>query len=266
MTPYERDYSRPTYKQSKTISIANRQGFDIYNGMLFQFRANLSNLSNKMATANYNTGAIINTDIDVVSGHGDSASFSNQKYDPSDDYPLLYVSGDTVPYIYINRVTENSATLIKTIYISNEIAGYNFCGTYDWDNNIMYTTGTTENNWQSDLDGKNKCIVCKWDLTDMTDNGDGTFTPKLLSTYQRPFIYVVQGEQFHDGYIWLCSGYTNDTGHIYAMDPETGVFDYTLTMPTSAEIEGLSWQKRSNGVDYAIVGFGNGTFYDIIFN
>lgn len=215
-----------------------------------------------MTTANFGTGSIITSNIDITSDHGDCATFSRTKYANSDTYPLLYVSADTSPYIFINRVTDTSAELVKTYKMSYEVAGYHFCGTYDWDNNIMYTIGTVKDDYISPTD--NPCIVCKWDLSNETDNGDGTFTPALLSTYQRPFIYVMQGEQYHDGYIWIGSGYGTGTQYIYAMNPDTGNIEYTLKMPITTEIEGLSWQKE-NDIDYMVVGFQGGKYYKVTF-
>lgn len=261
---FSRKYQNPTYTYLKDISISNTQGFDIYNGTLFQFRAG-SGISNKMTTANFSTGAIISSNVTITSDHGDSATFSTEKYDEADDFPLLYVSADTSPYIYVNRVTSSSATLVKTFYLAYNVAGYHAVGTFDWANNIMYTIGTVKDDYQSDQGGTNPCIVCKWDLTDLTDNGNGTYTPKLISTYQRPFIYVMQGEQYHDGYIWIGSGYGTGTEYIYAMNPDTGEFAYTLTMPITTEIEGMSWQVE-NGVYYMIVGFQGGKYYRVDFS
>lgn len=158
------NYNNPTYTHLRDISIANTQSFDIYDGILFQFRAG-SGVSDKVTTANINTGAIITSNITITSEHGDCASFSNEKYDQADEFPLLYVSADTSPYIYINRVTESSAQLVKTFYLPYDVAGYHPCGTYDWDSNIMYTIGTVKDDYQSDQGGTNPCIVCKWDLT-----------------------------------------------------------------------------------------------------
>lgn len=254
------DYSNPTYASLVNISIANTQGFDIFNGTLFQFRAG-SGVSDLVTTANIDTGAIITANIPITSDHGDSAAFSAEYYDEADDFPLLYVSADTSPYIYVNRVTDSSATLIRTIYLPYDVAGYHACGSFDWANNIMYTIGTVEDNYIDDDGGNNPCIVCKWDLANMTDNGDGTVTPALISTYQRPFIYVMQGEQYHEGLIWICSGYGTVASNIYAMNPETGEFEYTLTMPITTEIEGITWQSTTD----AIIGFQGGKYYAVTF-
>lgn len=259
----EMDYTEYTVEHLRDINIANTQGFDIYDGTLFQFRAG-SGVSNRVTIANINTGTILAANVSVTSDHGDSATFSRTRYNPTDRFPLLYVSADTSPYIYVNRVTDSTATLIQTLYLPYNVAGYHAVGTYDWSKHIMYTIGTVEDNYLDDDGGENPCIVCKWDLSMLTDNGNGTYTPRLLNTYQRPFIYVMQGEQFHDGYIWICSGYGNSNQYIYAMNPDTGEFEYTLTMPINTEIEGMAWQKR-NGLDYAIVGFQGGKYYELTF-
>lgn len=128
----------------------------------------------------------------------------------------------------------------------------------------MYTVGTVEDNYLDDDGGNNPCIVCAWDMSNLTDNQDNTYTPALLSTFQRPFIYVMQGQQYHDGYIWIASGYSAGNQYIYAMNPINGNIEYTLTMPITTEIEGLSWQS-DNDRYYMIVGFQGGKYYKITF-
>ena len=257
------NYNNPTYTPLFTVTVNNTQGFDIHNGVMFQFRAGGS-VSDVFTSIDMATGSIIASDVTAVSGHGDSATFSTEYYAENDEYPLLYVSADTTPYIYVDRVTASSSTLVQTIYLPYTVAGYHACATFNWHRNIMYTVGTVEDNYLTDDDGKNPCIVCEWDLSSMTGNGDGSYTPTLIRTYQRPFIYVMQGQQYFGGYIWICSGYSTGSQYIYAMNPNTGTIEYTLTMPITTEIEGLSWQMK-NGTPSIIVGFQGGVYYEISF-
>ena len=237
------DYSDYTSEPYCSVSISQMQGFDIYNDVIFQFRANSSTVSNVMCTIDAVNKQIIKNGIQSVSDHGDSASFSSEKYDANDDYPLIYVTADTTPCkVYVNRVTQTSSELIKTFVFPTDKAGYYGAHAYDEQNNIMYIVAYTEQNYQTDNGGSNKTLVSAWNMADLTDNGDGTFTPTFISSFTRPFIYVMQGQQFHDNMIWIASGYTGSTkSYIHAISPINGALKYTVDLNTTTEVEGMSF-------------------------
>lgn len=238
------DYTNYSISDYCSVSLSPMQGFDIYNGVIFQFIANNSNVSNRMATVNAQTSTIINSNISAVSGHGDVATFSKEFYSESDQYPLIYVSSDSNPTnIYVNRVTTDSSQLIKTLYFPTIAqTGYNTGHCYDEDNKVLYILGyTMPNSWNTDQGGANKVLVSKWDMDELTDNGDNTFTPSFISSYEIPFIYVMQGQQWHDGMIWVANGGTNVRGYVYALDPVTGEILYTIDTGTTTELEGIAF-------------------------
>lgn len=254
------DYTNYTVTNYLTESaLRNMQGFDIYDGVLFQFRADSSSVHDLMNTYSTESGDVLATGISITSAHGDSASFSDDFYDPADRFPLLYVTSDATPaLIYVNRVTTTSASLVRTLKFPTAQAGYYAAAALDADNNIIYLVGYTENSAVDSNNGSNKMLVSKWDLTNLTDNGDGTYTPEFVSSYQRSFIYVTQGQQYRNGVIWMTSGYT-DASHgqmVYGMDAETGEMLYTIDTELSIEIEGLAFLD-----DYRmVVGFWRGTY------
>ena len=252
------DYTDYTVSNYCSVSISQMQGFDIYDGIIFQFRANSSTVSNVMCTIDAGTSTIIQNGISATSDHGDSASFSTEKYDASDDYPLLYVTADTTPCkVYIDRVTQTSCSLVKTLFFPTAQAGYYGAHAYDEENQVIYIVAYTEQNYQSDDGGNNKTLVSKWDMTDLTDNGDGTYTPAFISSFERPFIYVMQGQQFHDGMIWISSGYSGSSqSYIYAISPVDGTLLYTIDLNTTTEVEGLSFISNTE----MIVGLAGGTY------
>lgn len=234
------NYDDYTAQDLYHIDVGNCQGIAIYNNVLFQFRASGTFLVDTVCLFNFANGSDITRNMTIKSDHGDSATFSREFYVNSDEFPLLYVTADSTPAkIYVNRVTRNSATLVKTL-IFPQSAGYYGAGAFDWDNNICYLLAYKQNNYQTDDGGSNTTVVSKWDLSNLTDNGDGTYTPAFISQYERPFIYVMQGLAYHDGYIWVSSGYGGNTSYIYAMNPSTGVIDHTITMDTR-EVEGLDF-------------------------
>jgi hypothetical protein len=265
--PLPLDYSQYTTTDLFTYVANGFNGFDVYNGVIAQFMAN-----NKLYLFDLTEHTSIATALSITSAHGDSASFSKVKQYQSDEFPLLYVTSDSNPAnVYVNRITRTGTTLIKTLSFPLAQAGYYAAHAYDEDNQIIYMVGYSEQNFTSADGGNNKTVVSKWDISQLTDNGNGTFTPAFISRYERDFIYVMQGQQFFDGYIWISSGYNNGGNqYIYAMNPSTGVIDHTILLDDHIEIEGLAWvydatqnkywmligqQNGSAGINYSRIDF-----------
>lgn len=265
--PIPLDYSTYTTTDLFTYVANGFNGFDIYNGVIAQLMA-----SNKLYLFDLEEHTTIATDLAITSAHGDSASFSSEKFYSTDEFPLLYVTSDSNPAnVYINRITRTGATLIKTLSFPLDKAGYYAAHAYDESNHILYMVGYSEQNFTSDDGGNNKTIVSKWNMAQLTANENGSFTPAFISSYERDFIYVMQGLQFFDGYIWIASGYNNGGNqYIYAMNPSTGVIEHTILLDDHIEVEGLAWvyddtenkywmligqQNGSAGINYSRVEF-----------
>lgn len=249
------DYSNYTTTDLYTYAANNFNGFDTHGNVIAQLMAN-----NKLYLFGLADGSAIATALTITSNHGDSATFSNEYYSESDEFPLLYCTADTTPaVIYINRITRESATLIKTLKFSS-VAGYYGAGAYDFKNGICYVVAYSENSYTSDNGGTNKTLVTVWNLNVLNDNGDGTYMPGYISQFECPFIYVMQGLQFFDGYIWIASGYNdNKAQHIYALNPSTHEVDYTITLDDNIEIEGLAWvYDETENKYWMLVGQQNG--------
>lgn len=235
------DYDNYAMESLYTLSAlsSHTQGFDIHDGVICAFRAD-----DLMYLFDYSNGSTISSGITAKSGHGDSASFSNEFYDVEDEFPLIYVTSDKTPAeIYVNRITRTNSTLIRTLLFPIEKAGYYAAAVVD--GSIIYLLGYSEQNYQTDNSGSNKTIISKWNLQNLSDNGDGTYTPEFISSYKRPFIYVMQGMTYHDGMIWIGSGYGSpNPSHIYAMNPTNGVILHDITLPNTVEIEGVSFVEN----------------------
>ena len=251
----EVDYDNYSYTQYCKVTLGQMQGFDIYAGVIFQYRAN-SSINNIMCTIDAENSSIIQNNISCVSAHGDSASFSKEFYNENDEFPLIYVTADTTPTIYVNRVTETTSQLIRTYEFPIAKTGYSVSHAYDEDNKIMYMLGYTEQNYLSDNGGSNKTLVSLWDMDNLTDNGDGTFTPDFIRSYEIPFIYCMQGQQFKDGMIWTSSGYVNHAGYVYALKPDDGTILHTIDLETTTEVEGISFISDRD----MVVGLQGGTY------
>lgn len=263
--PYPLDYSQYTITDLFTYADTVFNGFDVYGNKLFNIRAD-----SQICIFNLSTETLLER-VSVSAGHGDSASFSNEKYDSADLYPLLYVTTDYTPAeVRVVRIMNGSTSVVKKLVFPSSV-GYYGGGVYDFANGLCYILAYKEQDYLSSQSGANKTIVTIWDLTDLTDNGDDTFTPAYVDGYERDFIYCMQGMQFHDGYIWIASGFNQGTNqYVYAMKPDTGVIDYTIELDDTIEIEGCAWvfdeeenkywmlvgqQNGSTGVNYSKIEF-----------
>jgi len=264
--PLPLDYSSYTTTDLFTYAANGFDGFDVYDGVIAQLRAD-----NQLYLFGID-GTTIATAITATSGHGDSASFAKERYYPTDEFPLLYITPDTSPSkVYVTRITRSSTMLTKTLLFPTDKAGYYAAAAYDEKHQIMYMVGYLEQNYQTDDGGNNKTVVSKWDMTNLTQNQDGSYTPTFISRYFRDFIFVMQGLQWFDGYIWIASGYNNGGNqYIYAMNPTDGTIEHTILLDDHIEIEGLAWiydetenkywmligqQNGSAGINYSRIDF-----------
>lgn len=250
------DYSSYTTTDLFTYVANGFNGFDVYGSVIAQLMAN-----DKVYLFDLSDHSAIATALTIESDHGDSASFSKEKLYASDEFPLLYVTSDSNPAkVYINRITRTGTSLVKTLTFPLDKAGYYAAHAYDEVHQILYMVGYSEQNFTSDDGGNNKTVVSKWDMSNLVDNGNGTFTPTYISRYERAFIYVMQGQQFFDGYIWISSGYNNGgSQHIYAMNPTDGTIEHTITLDDTIEVEGLAWvYDESENKYWMLVGQQNG--------
>jgi hypothetical protein len=242
-----------------------RQGFAIFNGVLFQFFGN-----NKVSLINMETSDTITT-LDVVSEHGDTADFSNDYYNQDDEFPLLYVTADTTPAkVYVNRITRESATLIRTLYFPDTAkTGYYAGHCLDAEANILYIVGYTNSSYDTD-DGTNKMIVSSWDVTKLTENQDGTFTPSFIELFNTDFISTVQGQSVLNHRLFLLSSRVTSPHEttIFVVDPSKHIISTVISnFPNdikNVECEGVGFAVSSDGNRYDLIMSGN-NYYSIQF-
>ena len=236
------DYSSYSYIQKwGSKSIGSTQGFDIYDNKVFWVsKSGNSSIDANCYVWNLSDGsqALSTPYITVYSGHGNNLCF---------DFPTLYATSAYTPHVYVSTMTNEFVdTLTKTLYINDGCIDCDAC-IDETDKTILWTLGHTA----SASDRSAPYIISKWDLTQQTENGDGTFTPRLIRSVfaaQPENSFYFQGCKFHDGMLWFANGYagTSTGAYVFAVNPRTGAYLYTIDCETTAEPEGVAWVADSD--------------------
>ena len=233
-----------------TVTGKASQGFAIYNDVIFQLYSN-----DKVNLIDYNDGAVIAT-LDIKSDHGDTIDFSNEFYDPSDEFPLAYITSDTTPAkVYVVRLSRSETQLIRTYYFGDvSKTGYYAGHCLDANNNVIYTVGYTQSSYYL-ADNDNKMIVSKWDLSNYVTNEDDTITPTFVKSFILPFMRTVQGQRYFRNKLFLLSSHNGleslpvDT-KIYVVDPfreiVTTVFSDFPSGIKNVECEAIEFVKEND--------------------
>lgn len=245
------DYTDYSYTQKwSSKGISSTQGFDIYNDLVFWVaKSGDDTVPSNCYVWNLSDGtqALNDPYITVYSGHGNNLSF---------DFPILYATPAYPPSrAFANTLTgEYVATLAETLTFNDGSTDCDAC-IDEIDNTILWTLGHTDNSQNPNA----PFYISKWDLTHLTDNGDGTFTPGLIKTVQtaQPLSYFFQGCQMHDDILWYASGNGSTQSYVYGINPQTGERIYTIDLETTTEPECAKFYPDSQAVGgYALyVGF-----------
>ena len=208
----------PVTRQAPADESLVMQGGTIYNGKLFQGYKNNYIQVYDIATNNLDASFVIDGD------HCDCIDFSNEFYAEDDTYPLMYITADTNPAkVYVNRINANSATLIRTLKFPTT-TGYYAGHVLDADRNIIYMIGYSRNSYRS-ADNNNQTVITAWDLTTLTSNEDGSYTPAFIKSFMLPFIYCIQDQCFFNNKIFCLSSflYTEEPSKVVVIDPNKEV-------------------------------------------
>lgn len=223
----------------------NGQGLDIHNDVMAIWDGKDFILSLR----DLDTGELITT-LDLSStDHGNDISFMQEYYDPGDEFPLLCMSASRV-----YRITREGATLVRTYKMP--VMNYNnltykltygtaFVGDY------MYVSGYRTGTYQ--YTDNNAIRIVKLDLTDLTENQDGTYTPAVISYADRGWLECIQGASYHDNLFWACCGMSSP-GHIYGFNPDTAEIEVDIDLGNTGELEGLGWAYNDTDDWFMMVG------------
>lgn len=255
---------RSTPAASITPSVTEVQGTAIYGGTIFQLYSNDVLLLIDMTTNE-------KTQLSITSGHGNTIDFSNEFYDENDEFPLAYITPLTNPAtVYVTRITRSATTLIRTLAFPLDKTGYYAGHAVDAKNNVLYQVGY-KNNSVSSAANDNHLIVSKWDLSALTNNGDSTYTPGFVSSFDAPFYSTLQGQCFLNGKIVCISspGRDNVPTRIIFIDPRiqqiTSVMNEFPSTIKYVETEGIAFVPEGNKY-YMVLKTANVFYYRIDFN
>lgn len=242
------DYTSYSWTQQFANKGIGVQGFDIYDDKVFWAAPTGNNQVAALYVLRLSDGEQI-AKTTAVTYHGNNIDLMH--------YPEMYASSAYSPSrIYVSEMqSDYTSSLIDTLIINDGSIDCDAC--LDPDNNtILWTLGHTADS--SDLTAP--YYISKWDLSDLTDNGDGTHTPARLQTVSTPQpanSFFFQGCKIHDGILWYANGTTKKPAYVYGVDPNTGALLYTINLQTNTEPEGLAWYPDDNAYGgYALyVGF-----------
>lgn len=218
------------------------QGVDVYGHTL----AVWDDSEYRLKLRNVNDGTLIaSLDLGLTS-HGNDISFTNEFYSQDDEFPLLFIDGR------FYRITRNEATFIRRITYPDAIVrdGSNLNYGSGFDGNYMYVMGYK---LSYQIEANNFIKIAKLDMSNLTENEDGTYTPALVSTVNREWLPCIQGAAYHGDLMWACCG-VGSPGHLYGFNPQNGRIEVSINLGNTGEVEGVGWGYDKNTGWFAIIG------------
>ena len=107
----------------------------------------------------------------------------------------------------------------------------------------------------------NGMILNMYNLNNLTDNGDGTYTPELISTIESPYVGTTQGRKFYQGKLYMeVSGTSSPhNSKLLCLNPYTGIVESTITDMVSGmtELEGICFYIENNDIYWLVSDYYN---------
>lgn len=196
----------------------NIQEIAVYDGHIFDFGSGVVSVDG-------------GDNISITNGHGNNAMFGTELHG---DFPYLYCGSwnNNDCKVYVNQVTTESATLVRTISFSTLTGHLNMC--VDEPNGKIYILLTTTSDTST---GDTDFIVA--------DLSSGAIISRITLPYKIP---VPQGMEFHNGLIYCTHGKipSNATNHVLVLDTTGQIIQKSDPIDVE-EIEGISFD---NGTVY----------------
>lgn len=225
--------SLPRYPSGTT----SRQGMDMHNGKAYILAS-----SNKLMVVDVLTNVLDKT-LDITSGHGNSCQFSKAIL-TGETLPHLFCYGYNDKKVYENRILDNGTELVNTFYLP--ITGYRISGGYDSDSQRLMTLHYTGDN--STDPTISDTILSVWDMSRLTNNGDGTYSPALISSYQVPFLGVIQDCKIVEGVLYCLSGPNGGPVKLTVYN-NTTMLNSIVIPDMNIEPEGIAFVDKGSNYD-----------------
>ena len=192
-------------------------------------------------------------ELNVGTQHFACVAFSDEFYDPTDPFPLMYA--DTTHngiYDVIRFTAIDTASVIKQYKFDTSLYGGAPQVCFDFANNRAYAVC-------DDVNESNKYKLFTFDLSNETDNGDGTYSFEQISSGSFPFYQTRQGNTFHRGKMFMAFA---NTGSPY--NPKVVSFDCSSgDAVIASEFNSLPFSDEAEGLDIYPI---NGTYHMFITN
>ena len=236
------DYDDYSITNLFTYSGTNFQAFAYHNGVIAQCREN-----DALHMIDASTHSLLYK-VTMDFEHGNSCQFSDEYYADGDAFPLFYVRATG---IYVYRISNGASSLVRKYAFSTSDIGTYVAGFgVDSTNKRLYTVSYTEGTYTSKT---GLCRFCAFDMDDLTDNGDGTYSMALLYSHDSTWFdrfEAIQGSCYHDEYLFVATGMSGSQQYIVLFDVATGTISHVITIGNTVETEGCTWV----GNEYMIVG------------
>lgn len=196
---------------------------------------------------NLNTKAL-EASLQITEGqHFNCLCFSNTRQASTDPFPLLYAEteGSNGLYLVIRLTSLSSYEVVKQYRFDEATYGSNPAVFFDFENSVAYGICRPSG---SDL---SKYDWVKFDLTNETENQDGTFTPAELIRSLIPYPKTRQGGQVYRDRLYTMTSNGQTQPKVLVYNPN-GVTPQVVTampnMPFTIEGEGLAISENEGGL------------------
>ena len=196
------------------------QSIAIYDDVIYTFYCSVDN-KGFVESRDMKTDQVLNfTEIDV--GHANGAFVSDIWRSDSDDTPLFFVSHCTMDNRVSSLYVRDGVFNVHKVYTFDaNSSGYLASFVVDSENKLGYTVGTAEG-YFGYSQGANT-VIGVYDMTEEVLQDDGTYSYRLIDSYEVSEIPGKQDLDFHDGKIWLLTFDvdTELTDNVWCIDLET---------------------------------------------
>lgn len=195
-------------------------------------------------------------EISVDVNHANVLQISNQFYDNSDNIPLIYCGWNgSVNVIRIDN--QWNATVVKKI-VFDEQYGYMTSAVFDFNRDTAYVFGYGLNDHTSHS-GENYVILTVANIGNLTDEGEGNYSPEVVSRKNIPWFGTMQGAKYFDNKIIFATAGTSSPHNpkIIGLNTDGNIVTEISNLPSSlqGELETLFFAEYKGKINMFVATF-----------